>query len=504
MSSDKRQFDDFTKFGGKINKDGLYVYPTLYNIDTHNNKRFWRVYVRLIKAKKGPAYKFGWDINQDEIVPIIPEYLNKTMDIPDDVISQIWTESGVVNSEKMSRSAPTYPIPANVGKANERNYLMQGLVKARAAYLKQHEKGGRTQKEINEGIKKLKTNTSANDVSNDDSDIKSVTQNQNEDAERPSKDKSIRYFPMLARNFEDEKDELEYPVYVQPKLDGMRCIAFLDSNPSDGDISENNVILYSRNMKDITGFDNLRKELLNPLKKAYNIDKNESLYLDGEFYRHGSRLQDIVAEVRNIQKNNVETPTGLKLNIFDCFYPSSIDMPYEDRLDVLDEFFDNQPNGGWKWIEKVVTWVSDNESECKSLYKEAIKDKYEGIMIKNTKSPYLTSSTKSGTNLRSYGVLKLKGHFDEEYKIVGFTEGSKGKDKGALIWILETPEKMQFNATPKNMTYKERYELFNALSNGNLFKQKYLNKMLTVEFQDKSKDGVPLRAKAMLPVRDYE
>jgi len=31
--------------------------------------------------------------------------------------------------------------------------------------------------------------------------------------------------PMLAKNFEDYQEELNYPVYSQPKLDGIRCIA---------------------------------------------------------------------------------------------------------------------------------------------------------------------------------------------------------------------------------------------------------------------------------------
>ena len=32
------------------------------------------------------------------------------------------------------------------------------------------------------------------------------------------------YAPMLAQKYDDRKDGLEYPLYSQPKLDGIRCI----------------------------------------------------------------------------------------------------------------------------------------------------------------------------------------------------------------------------------------------------------------------------------------
>ncbi len=34
--------------------------------------------------------------------------------------------------------------------------------------------------------------------------------------------------PMLAHKFEDYKDKITYPVYSQPKLDGIRCIVRAD------------------------------------------------------------------------------------------------------------------------------------------------------------------------------------------------------------------------------------------------------------------------------------
>ena len=42
------------------------------------------------------------------------------------------------------------------------------------------------------------------------------------------------YFPMLAHTYcpttPDKKQKIKFPCFVQPKLDGVRCIAFMDKN----------------------------------------------------------------------------------------------------------------------------------------------------------------------------------------------------------------------------------------------------------------------------------
>jgi hypothetical protein len=98
-------------------------------------------------------------------------------------------------------------------------------------------------------------------------------------------------------------------------------------------------------------------------------------------------------------------------------------------------------------------------------------------------------------------LVKLKQCFSDEFKIIGYTEGSRGKDKGAIIWVCETADNVEFNVTPKDITYEQRKELF--LDAEENFDKKYKHKMLTVDYEALSKNGVPLRAKAVV-IRDYE
>ena len=39
-------------------------------------------------------------------------------------------------------------------------------------------------------------------------------------------DKAIKVHggPMLAKSYDDYKDDIDYPIYSQPKLDGIRCV----------------------------------------------------------------------------------------------------------------------------------------------------------------------------------------------------------------------------------------------------------------------------------------
>jgi ATP-dependent DNA ligase len=108
---------------------------------------------------------------------------------------------------------------------------------------------------------------------------------------------------------------------------------------------------------------------------------------------------------------------------------------------------------------------------------------------------------KSSTGTRGNYVYKLKKFQTEEFKIVGFTSGKKGKSSNAIIWVLETPDGKSFKVTYDDVTLEQQKDIYtDCLTN---FDTKYKNKMMTVRFPSKSEDGVPLCAKA-LTIRDYE
>jgi hypothetical protein len=460
MQVDKRNFSDFTTFPGKIESEtGAYDFPPLYHIDSSSNKRIWQISVRLVKGTP-KTYGIDWDLMLDNTVPIKPAYLEDTK-LPPSTIAQVWVETGVI-SGKITRHTPSYPDEKHVGQSNERNVLKAGLVMARSLYLKK----------IASGFTMLKTGKAS------------------------QAGKNNTYFPMLVRKYDDEKDNLTYPVYVQPKLDGVRCMAYLNEHPSKNP-TKKNVILYTRQKKEYTGYDDLRKELLDGLIDMFDIKSKESIYIDGEFYKHGMPLQTISGAVRNADRASMDEYKGIKFHIFDVFYPSKATMPFHQRLELLNDLFDTFNTT--KYIEKVPTVMAATPKAEEKMYRDFLKRKYEGVIIRDSTSAYLTHPTKTGMSIRSKFVLKRKMTYSDEYEVTGFTQGSNGRDKGAIIWRCKTKGSAKFNATPKNITYEERYKLFKELSknNGKKFDDEYAGRMMTVEYEDLSNKKVPLRAKAI-------
>ena len=306
MELEKRNFSQFEKFPGTI-VDGTYKFPSLYHTDSNNNIRIWTIFVRLIKGTESSCkkYKIDWDLLQDNIVPVKSSYL-KSLDLPEGTITQVYVETGVITG-KITRHSPTYPIMKNNGKKNERNSLKQGLVLSRSLYLKKTDNGFQ-----------IKTNF----------DKKSKIK------------KNAKYFPMLVRKYDDEKKHLVYPLYVQPKLDGARCIAFLKKAPSKNPTVKD-VILYTRQRKEYLGFFPVKEELLPVLVDMWDYENKESIYIDGELYKHGLNLQDISGAVRNPNRLTIPKYKGIQFYIFDAFYPSQHSMEFKDRIELVVDIFNN-------------------------------------------------------------------------------------------------------------------------------------------------------------------
>jgi ATP-dependent DNA ligase len=80
----------------------------------------------------------------------------------------------------------------------------------------------------------------------------------------------------------------------------------------------------------------------------------------------------------------------------------------------------------------------------------------EGAVIRDNSALYETS--------RSFGVMKLKQLFSDEFDVLSLTCGTKGKDEGLLMWNLVTKQGKTFTVRP-NMTDQKRKEEYLRLRN---------------------------------------
>lgn len=497
---------NFKEYEGEIDGD-FYKFPPLFSKDANQNLREWQVLGRLIKDNDKKVYSAGWNTLEDTSVPIYESYLEKGAKIPRGTLFQYWTETTITNKDKRrtkTNHTPSYGEVKNEGKKSERNPLQSGLVAMRRLYLKKLKDGSRL---TLDGVDEVQT----------------------------------RYIPMLATKFRDNYNLVNYPCAVQPKLNGHRCIAYLDENEE--------VVLYSRQLHDIQGLEHIKKQIYSILKFGYG--KGESLYLDGELYKHGMRLQDILSSSRN-QKSTPTTDELVEYHIYDCFYPSAIGQPewtFEQRWETLNGFAEEDMKlvihevAKDKIMEKFEKYKKlapvDNPDEIKAIslkankmqfsniykmrcadfvclvptvhckdrfelemnYSMFLADGYEGIIIRNYDATY-DAGFKKSAEIRSQGLQKYKPIETDLYEIIGYTHGKNGREQSALIWVCKTKEGKEFNAVPKGMTVEARQNLFaEFVETPETFNKKYLGTMIEIEYEELSKTGVPQRAKALY-VRD--
>lgn len=254
-----------------------------------------------------------------------------------------------------------------------------------------------------------------------------------------------------------------YPGFVQPKLDGARCLAYWEGD---------RIVLMTRGLKEWQA-----PHIKAQLEKVMPRDA----MFDGEMYYHGVKRQTI----QKWLSNNYEESKQLELHIYDVpMCDGEEDRPFEQRLQDLERLVPGTwmtSDSGTPHLVKVLTLEVQSEEQVLAFQEKCIEGKYEGSMFRNKKGKY-----ESG--VRSKHLLKIKLFEDDEFKIVGFTQ-AEGGHAGCVIWICATKEGKEFRVVP-NGTLVDRAEWFR---NGD----QYIGQELTVKFQGYSLDGLPQIAKGI-------
>ena len=264
--------------------------------------------------------------------------------------------------------------------------------------------------------------------------------------------------PMLLNKINMAK--VTYPCYVQRKYDGMRCLSELKNSSLHLKSRENNAITIAH--------------ISNSVNKIYNEQLREQF--DGEIYLHNKDLGDMIS----IYKNG-DTEQQLTYVIYDV---PNCELSFEHRRNMLMSLcVDDIPN------VKVDCGVEiNNEEELMSFYNEILKDGYEGAVVCDPESLYTPG-------YRSNGKTKVKPNDTDEFKCVGHYF-NKGKMAKQSTLVCETKDGRSFHVKMKGTSeQREKYAVE--------FENKFLNKMVTVEFRKISKYGVPIEARGIC-VRDYE
>ena len=211
----------------------------------------------------------------------------------------------------------------------------------------------------------------------------------------------------LAQKFEEKRLKGKKIVYVEPKLDGIRCFAIVESNKAT---------LYARSGKLITNFDK-------------TIGKDLSSLPDG-CYDGEIMGMDFIALMRQAyRKDNVETK-GTYLALFDFLslteWKSKITTKnsrsrYEYLYKTLRQQCLVEDLEYLRIVERRI--VETNYDKIMKTHNEFVDKGYEGAMIKDPEAFYEFG--------RSFGMMKLKAFHDVDLSIESLVEGT-GKHSGKL------------------------------------------------------------------------
>ena len=266
-----------------------------------------------------------------------------------------------------------------------------------------------------------------------------------------------QYFePMLASKWEDSKDKITYPIFSQPKLDGIRCIVTKDG-------------MFSRNGKPIISAPHIF-ESLKPLFEAYgNIVLDGELYAD-KFANDFNKIVSLVKKTKPTDADLKESKKNIQYWIYDL-PDNDIQFGYRcDRLNHLFETFDFFS----KHCVEVETNICNDEDEVMGLYEEYVEHGFEGQILR-TNGKY--------ENKRSKFLLKHKSFIDEEYTIIGVCEGEGNKTNMVGYMTFETADGKPFKSNVK-ATFEESEEMFRN-------RKQLIGKQATIKFFQFTPDGIP-------------
>ena len=267
--------------------------------------------------------------------------------------------------------------------------------------------------------------------------------------------------PMLALKYEDRKHDVEWPAYVQPKLNGVRCLI---------ERVGGTIIFHSRGAKQFTTLSHLVPDCLAVMK--------DGDMLDGELYNHGEiTFQELVSLIKNGKNTD---PARVARYVKFWNYDRVVDAPFYMRSASL------TAQGS---IVLVPTYPVTGEHEMRKYHGMFVQQGFEGTMVRSGGAePYRLK-------YRSPSLLKVKDFQTEEFLIVGAEEGA-GKSEGQAVFVCQTSNGKKFGCRCKGTDDSRREQWSN--------RNEYINKkVLTVKFQSWSDEGIPVFPVGEC-IRDYE
>ena len=280
----------------------------------------------------------------------------------------------------------------------------------------------------------------------------------------------MRKKPMLAYPVSDKPVDYNKPVFIQPKLDGVRCLIQYDAGK---------VTAYSRTGKEWKNIEHIKLNLYR------FFDKHPNVILDGELYNHELKndFEKIISLVRKTKPTAEDRVESAEMVQFHCYDTIMEHMPYHDRSLFL--ITNLKESYCVKFLPPVRV---DSDERAKLYHQENLGAGYEGSILR-TNDIY-----KCG---RSWSLRKFKDFSDAEATIIGYVDG-KGKREGTLgKFLMRDDDGIEFGCPPgKGYNYKDMKDMLDNIHD-------YIGQRATFTFFERTKAN-SYRHPLFKCIRNYE
>ena len=256
---------------------------------------------------------------------------------------------------------------------------------------------------------------------------------------------------MLAHKYNEDK--AHYPAFIQPKLDGVRCLFTAKG-------------AFSRANNQFMNVDHIEQAL-----KPF-FAKNPTAILDGELYNHGlkddfEKIISLVKKKKPTDNDKAEAAELVQYHVYDV--ASMTIAPYSLRFNFIQDLTYTYP------ICKVDTQVALDFDEALKMHKKNLKLGYEGSIYRSFEGRY------KGT--RSWDLMKFKDFHDDEATIIGYDIG-QGKREGTLgKFIMIDDDGNKFGCPPgKGYNYKDLANMLENITD-------YIGERATFTYFERTKAG---------------
>ena len=282
----------------------------------------------------------------------------------------------------------------------------------------------------------------------------------------------MRKKPMLAYPVSAKPIDYSKPTFIQPKLDGVRCV--IQANPEEGEI-----VAYSRTGKEWKNIDHILDELVPFFSKYPNV------ILDGELYNHDLKndFEKIISLVRKTKPKPEDRVESSEMVQFHCYDIIDEKLPFDQRIEFV-----NQSLMLLGDSIHIVDTIETDESMAYFVHTQNKDKGYEGSIVR-TNGTYQCK--------RSHNLRKFKDFSDAEAYIVGYEEG-KGKRTGTIgKFIMQDEDGNKFGCPPgKGYNYKDMKKMLDNV-------HEYMGQTATFTYFERTKAG-SYRHPLFKCIRDYE